>query len=452
MILPRSTGLLFCLRTLLPVTPDLALYDITIGYPGVPPAGYVAHLFRKTDLANPLRSYAQSYYTLSSIYSGDGAPPTVHMHLRSFDLAQVPIGIVDAALSPDEADEAVTADERKAFDVWTRERWTEKDELLDEFYKAGEFPAEEGQRVEIPIGLRGFDDYVRFACVRWLVWCLLTSPAAARRRFQLCRSLRGLEAHEMGDGFVLFFVVPPSRSPASRNLVSSLICNSALLYLWHSQQRLLHKLLGHPHQTPQSSAGSSSDHPADLVLHQQLHNHLSRSADSILLAFVSSRRSAKFNRERLTCLSPDAAPPSDSFTASLQRKFPQPPPSSLKGRTYLIARPISLLWNDPPYLLATVPPSPPDVELLSACIAAAAPIALALIPFPSPEGRTSLVMRRLHLLLIHLVVIVILVLIDERIAWEKSPESPPASSGSIHLTALPWLGSPRRPCRLAFRS
>ncbi|KAE8541142.1 hypothetical protein D1P53_002496 [Cryptococcus gattii VGV] len=33
---PRSTGLLFCLRTLLPQIPDLNLLDITIGYPGVP--------------------------------------------------------------------------------------------------------------------------------------------------------------------------------------------------------------------------------------------------------------------------------------------------------------------------------------------------------------------------------------------------------------------------------
>ena len=37
---PRSTGLLFCLRTLLPQIPDLNLLDITIGYPGVPFGNY----------------------------------------------------------------------------------------------------------------------------------------------------------------------------------------------------------------------------------------------------------------------------------------------------------------------------------------------------------------------------------------------------------------------------
>ncbi|WWD01356.1 hypothetical protein V866_008299 [Kwoniella sp. B9012] len=40
MLHPRSTGLLFCLRTLLPQVPDLQLLDVTIGYPGVPYGKY----------------------------------------------------------------------------------------------------------------------------------------------------------------------------------------------------------------------------------------------------------------------------------------------------------------------------------------------------------------------------------------------------------------------------
>lgn len=47
LLLPRSTGILFCLRELIAQTPDLKLVDFTIGYPGIPPAGY-----------------GQSYYTL----------------------------------------------------------------------------------------------------------------------------------------------------------------------------------------------------------------------------------------------------------------------------------------------------------------------------------------------------------------------------------------------------
>jgi hypothetical protein len=39
LLLPRSTGLLFCLRSLSPRIPDLKLVDLTIGYPGVPAGG-----------------------------------------------------------------------------------------------------------------------------------------------------------------------------------------------------------------------------------------------------------------------------------------------------------------------------------------------------------------------------------------------------------------------------
>ena len=37
-LLPRSTGLLFSLRTLKQHVPDLALYDLTVGYPNMPAA------------------------------------------------------------------------------------------------------------------------------------------------------------------------------------------------------------------------------------------------------------------------------------------------------------------------------------------------------------------------------------------------------------------------------
>ena len=40
LLLPRSTGLLYCLRSLASTTPDLTLYDVAIGYAGVPSAGY----------------------------------------------------------------------------------------------------------------------------------------------------------------------------------------------------------------------------------------------------------------------------------------------------------------------------------------------------------------------------------------------------------------------------
>lgn len=56
-LLPRSTGLLACLRALAPKISDLQLVDLTIGYEGVPQDGY-----------------GQDYYTLASFFGAGDAP------------------------------------------------------------------------------------------------------------------------------------------------------------------------------------------------------------------------------------------------------------------------------------------------------------------------------------------------------------------------------------------
>ncbi|KAK4703674.1 syntaxin 1B/2/3, partial [Phenoliferia sp. Uapishka_3] len=142
-LLPRSTGLLYCLRSIVSFTPDLTLYDLTIGYPGVPSQGY-----------------AQDYYTLQSIYSRSHSPPAVHIHVRSIDLASVPAlrpAPSARALSPAEIEAELTVEERGSFQEWTRQRWVEKDELMDGFYKAGAFPPGKQNAVEVRIGLKGVD-------------------------------------------------------------------------------------------------------------------------------------------------------------------------------------------------------------------------------------------------------------------------------------------------------
>lgn len=130
----------------------------------------------------PAQAYAQTYYSLQSIYTASKqAPPTVHIHLRKYDLDGVPIGRVPdvnstatkdpttgrdsdpyrrRVIRPDKLDDELSEEDRRVFDEWVRDRWTEKDELLDQFYRDGQFPAREGQRKEIKIELRGFDDYV----------------------------------------------------------------------------------------------------------------------------------------------------------------------------------------------------------------------------------------------------------------------------------------------------
>lgn len=115
-LLPRATGLLFCLRALAPHMPELKLLDVTLAYPGIPRGGY-----------------GQAYYTLRSIFVQGVPPPRVHVHLRLYDVAKdVPIG------TPRGAEEANDA-ERKVFEQWLLTRWREKDALMEMQLTEGRF-------------------------------------------------------------------------------------------------------------------------------------------------------------------------------------------------------------------------------------------------------------------------------------------------------------------------
>lgn len=140
LLLPRSTGLLYCLRALSLTMPNLTLYDVTIGYEGVPPAGY-----------------AQDYYTLASTFGLHTPSPRVHLHLRKYRLADVPIGAVREGASAADADAELSQQDRAEFERWLRSRWEEKDDLMSYFYERGEFPqGKQGSR-EVAIKMRGTD-------------------------------------------------------------------------------------------------------------------------------------------------------------------------------------------------------------------------------------------------------------------------------------------------------
>ena len=85
------------------------------------------------------------------------------MHIRALPLDSVPTGAavpLGKTMTPSEINAAVTPEEKKKFDDWLRARWQEKDALLEGYYRAGYFPAGKHQRVEVKLGLRGFDDWV----------------------------------------------------------------------------------------------------------------------------------------------------------------------------------------------------------------------------------------------------------------------------------------------------
>ena len=104
-LLPRSTGLQFCLQELKDTVEYL--YDCTIAYEGTSPDHYGSELF-----------------TLRSVYFQGRQPKSVNMHWRRFKVSEIPTG------------------DQKAMEAWILDRWQEKDEMLDHYLREGRFPAE----------------------------------------------------------------------------------------------------------------------------------------------------------------------------------------------------------------------------------------------------------------------------------------------------------------------
>ncbi|THZ20242.1 acyltransferase-domain-containing protein [Aureobasidium pullulans] len=103
-LLPRTTGLQFCLQRLKESTNWL--YDCTIAYEGVPEG-----------------QFGQDIFTLRSSFFEGRPPKSVNMYWRRYKITEIPI------------------DNDEAFGRWLKNRWTEKDYLLEHFYRHGSFPA-----------------------------------------------------------------------------------------------------------------------------------------------------------------------------------------------------------------------------------------------------------------------------------------------------------------------
>jgi len=111
----------------------------------------------------PEFKYGQSYYTLRSIFFDRIPPPTIHMHIRVFDVSRdVPIGDISATnpnVLPQKKGEAVETevpdDEKEAFDGWLGGLWREKDSMMARYLETGSFAEEGGKEVVIPVRLRG---------------------------------------------------------------------------------------------------------------------------------------------------------------------------------------------------------------------------------------------------------------------------------------------------------
>lgn len=65
-------------------------------------------------------------------------PPFVHIHFSILDVSKLPIGKLLAGTGSLATGDA-TDEEKKVFDEWTRQRWRKKDDMLDRFYRDGDF-------------------------------------------------------------------------------------------------------------------------------------------------------------------------------------------------------------------------------------------------------------------------------------------------------------------------
>jgi 1-acyl-sn-glycerol-3-phosphate acyltransferase len=126
MLLPRSTGTYFCLNEL-KGTVDY-VYDCTVAYEGVPYVTFHSGLtyFMGVPTNNFLLSsrgkFGERIFTLAGTYVKGQTPKSVNFYWRRFRIDDIPL------------------DTPEAFDIWLRERWYEKDRLMEQYVSTGRFP------------------------------------------------------------------------------------------------------------------------------------------------------------------------------------------------------------------------------------------------------------------------------------------------------------------------
>ncbi|KAF9903149.1 hypothetical protein EC991_004132 [Linnemannia zychae] len=103
-LLPRTSGLFVCINKLRGSVDYL--YDATVGYSGI-----------------AYGEIPQELYPLPGLYLNQAQPKDINMHLRRFAIKEIP-------------------ETEPEFVEWVRQRWQEKDQLMEEFYTTGQFPSQ----------------------------------------------------------------------------------------------------------------------------------------------------------------------------------------------------------------------------------------------------------------------------------------------------------------------
>lgn len=145
-LLPRATGLVHCLKLLRSTVPYL--YDFTIGYEGIEAIPEKAP-DQILDSAFP-----HEIYTLRGIYLQQKYPRHIHIHIRRWATADLPV------------------ENEEEFSNWLYKRWEEKDALMDEFYRTGKFPSKV-EAASFPVKGTSYMPLIMCWIGAWPVWTIV---------------------------------------------------------------------------------------------------------------------------------------------------------------------------------------------------------------------------------------------------------------------------------------
>ncbi|KAJ3076720.1 hypothetical protein HK102_005348 [Quaeritorhiza haematococci] len=132
-LIPKTTGLFFCAKTLQPSVD--ALFDVTIAYSG---------------LGREECPYDE--YPLTKVFWGGEGPRRVYMHVRKYKVSELPgftknepqrtgererTHIREDGKTKEAEDEEETEKRLEAFGLWLRKLFMEKDEMMKQFHESG---------------------------------------------------------------------------------------------------------------------------------------------------------------------------------------------------------------------------------------------------------------------------------------------------------------------------
>jgi hypothetical protein len=152
---------------------------MTVAYPGKMRFSRKEHKDTHSIFVGiPPMGYGQDYYTLRSLFFDGVPPPSIHMHLRMFDVTEnVPIGDLAGASGVQTPDRKakhivevdIPIDEKDTFDVWLRKLWQEKDQAMDRFHETKTFQLDDKSTpsIEIPLKLHRKREILDAFCFFW---------------------------------------------------------------------------------------------------------------------------------------------------------------------------------------------------------------------------------------------------------------------------------------------